>query len=225
MFAIGNRATVSVRRGDRIIINCAATAYPPLTPDNITLTMGTQTLALDGNSVFIIESAVVGSAGDYVCTAVNEIDTRSATITVEVGDVPDKVTNIDIKVENEDDSLEVKWVAGSDNGASIQNYIVEIKYEGENIMRTVTETMLRLTREELKVEDDGAKLTLTVTITAVNGIGSGEPTSAMSSIEFEEITPTPPSRETQGASATSRSALFSLHTVFILVVCSVVLFV
>ena len=216
---------MSVRRGEQIIINCAATAYPPI--DNITLTMGTQTLDLDEN-VFKIDSAEDGSAGDYVCTAVNEIGSRNVTITVEVGDVPDKVTDIDIKVENGDDSLEVKWVAGSDNGASIQNYIVEIKYEGENIMRTVTETMLRLTREDLKVPDTGDELTITVTITAVNGIGPGEPTSAMSNVKFEDITPspsTPPTRETQGAGATSRSALFSLHTVFILVVCSAVLFV
>lgn len=212
---------MSVRVGDRIIINCAATAYPPIGADNITLTMGTQKLDLDGN-VFEIDSAEDRSAGDYVCTAVNEIGNRSVTITVEVGDVPDEVTDIDIKVESEDDSLEVKWVAGSDNGASIQNYIVEIKYEAENITRTVTETMLRLTREELKVLDIGGEFMLTVTITAVNGIGPGEPRSAMSSVKFENITPT---RETEGTSATSPSALFPLQTVSILVVCSAVLFV
>lgn len=218
VFEVGDDARMSIRVGAEVVVNCAANAFPPISPDNITLTLDGEELELDSNFVHTIASAETSDAGDYVCTATNELATESVTITVEIGNVPDKVSDIVVAEDNE--RVMVKWVAGNDNGARILNYTVEAQYREETIMRSVTETTLVLTREELGVSEDGDTFQLTVTIRAVNGIGSSEPASDTSTVTFTNTRR--PTAET-GAGSPAH-AMRPVPTILVLVVCSAVLF-
>jgi hypothetical protein len=221
VFEVGDEARVSVTVGAKVVINCAADAVPLISPGDITLTLNGQELELDSNSVHTIDSAQSSDAGDYVCTATNEIATESVTITVEIGDVPDEVS--DIEVVNDNEEVTVKWDAGKDNGADILGYTVEVRYRAETMMQTVTETTLTLTREELGVSDEGGTFQLMVTVIAVNGIGSSEPASKTSTVTFEQTRGTIQIPVQNGAGS-SAHATRPLLTILVLVVCSAVLF-
>ena len=220
VFEVGDDARVSIRVGAEVVVNCAANAFPPISPDNITLTLDGEELELDSNFVHTIASAQTSDAGDYVCTATNELATESVTITVEIGNVPDKVS--DIVVDKDNERVMVKWVAGNDNGARILNYTVEAQYREETIMRSVTKTTLVLTREELGVSEDGDTFQLTVTIRAVNGIGSSDPASDTSTVTFTNTRG--PTVETGAGSPARAHTMRPVPTILVLVVCSAVLF-
>ena len=223
VFEVGDDARVSIRVGAEVVVNCAANAFPPISPDNITLTLDGEELELDSNFVHTIASAQTSDVGDYVCTATNELATESVTITVEIGNVPDKVS--DIVVDKDNERVMVKWVAGNDNGARLLNYTVEAQYREETIMRSVTETTLVLTREELGVFEDGDTFQLTVTIRAVNGIGSSDPASYTSTVTFTNTRgPTVETGAGSPAQATPAHATQPVLTILVLVVCSAVLF-
>ena len=206
VFNVADGSTVSVKPGDELIINCAVRAFLLIARDNVTLTRGDSKLALDSDYTHTIPRAQTSDAGEYVCTATNELGTESVTIRVEVGDVPDRVSNIRVTIDNNNQMFTVTWDAGRDNGARIVSYTVEIKYGDETIVMTVTETMLTLRPDDLKLPEG---VVLTVTVHATNRIGNSESTTGIFDPTFEGVS--------------SALAVQSLLSVFLIVVCSVFL--
>lgn len=207
VFEVADDTKLSARAGEEVVINCQAYAYPAI--QNITLTLNGEELTLEADNTYTIPSVQTGDAGTYMCTAKNEISEEILEISVEVGGVPGTVG--DIKVRVEEKMLLIEWAAADDNGVAILHYSVTIEYgeEAKSYMESETRVMIPL--EELKVSTRESELRVRVTVTAVNGIGSGVPVTYEGSVKIEELT-----KDSSGLSLPQ-----TLPTLLIVVMCTV----
>ena len=197
-----------------LVIDCRVAAYPVAQP---TLTKDGESLVLNSESKYTISQAQVRHAGLYTCMATNEHGTMSRRISVQVGGVPSEVRNIEV-TSTRDGGVMVEWQPANSNGVMITEYIVKISYDEVEIDRAVdsTVTMVVVTRQELQeVPDTGAELDISVTITAVNGLGQGNAVMETTPVKIEAI-----SEEDEG------SVLCSLpHTHLIILLIAVCIFI
>ena len=177
---------LSVREGESATINCSADAFPAVI--SYTLTNNGATLPLATDNSHTIDSTRMQDAGIYTCTATNDVNTSVLNINLEVGSTPGQVSNI--MVDDKEDDITISWDAALENGVAILHYIIVLKYEEiEKELNTTGEaTSITLTNEELhKLFSKGGEIMLTITITALNGIGKGDPFSVQETIKVEFV--------------------------------------
>ena len=219
MFEGATDEVLAVGVDEQLVIDCTESAYPAVDP---TLTRNGGPLVLNSDSQYIVQEAGVGDAGVYECTASNIYGTVKRTITVQVGGLPGKVSDIEIKFAGSGGVM-VEWQPADDNGVEITEYIIIISYDGSDGNREErvdgTMTVITLTRDDLPgIPDSGAMLNVTVTITAVNRLGQGEPVTKTAPVKVEGVTPP----EVQGS--TLSSLPHTLLTVLLIVVCTSLFF-
>ena len=179
---------ISIRAGDDLTIDCDVSGFPAIESLTLIKEGGEGPLQLDLEDVYIVNNAMDDDAGVYVCSATNVIDTTSVAVLVEVGNVPGTVGGIKID-DSVEDIITIQWDAAESNGAEILRYEVLIEYDGITpIKRNATETIVVITREELNIPKEGAEIELVVSVTAVNGIGSGQTTTRNKTAKFDAIT-------------------------------------
>ena len=211
-----------VGMGEQLVIDCTETANPEVDP---TLTRNGGPLMFSSGSQYIVQEAGIGDAGVYECTASNEHGTAIRTITVQVGSLPGKVSDIEIKSDGSG-GVTVEWQPANDNGVEITKYNITFSYDGSggNRNKSVggTMTMTTLTRDDLPgFPDSGVTLDVTVTITAVNGLGEGESVTNTAPVKVEGDTLP---KEPGSTSTTDSSLSHTVCTVFYIVVCTTLLF-
>ena len=72
-----------MQKGDKVILNCTATGYPPSDYSWITSNV-LGSLSVSKKSVLVLRNVTMEQAGLYKCTAANELDqvSNSAFVTV-----------------------------------------------------------------------------------------------------------------------------------------------
>ena len=125
--------------------------------------------------MYTITNATGEDAGDYVCSAMNAVGPATLTTVVEVGAVPGTVSNIEAQVSNDDDDvIVIQWDAASENGVDITQYNVVVQYKEKVVENVTMTTSVSVTREELDIPKEEVEVVLSVSVTAVNGIGEGQ---------------------------------------------------
>ena len=175
-----------MREGATFTIDCSATAFPAVS--NITLTKDGDTIEFDSENMITITGAESQDAGTYLCTAVNELGPSTLTTVVEIGRLPGVVSNIQVDT-TDNKRVMITWEAAANNGAAITHYEVEITYKEESFAADVSMMMtsISLTREDLGIPQDGGDIALSISVTAVNGIGRGLTTTENTTAEFDDI--------------------------------------
>ena len=176
--------TVSLREGQSTTINCAAVGFPPVT--SITLSRDGAAIELDSDNSYVISNVMVKDAGLYTCTATNELGSTTLNTTVEVGQVPGQVGNVRVDVAMDKDKVIISWDAAADNRAKIVRYEIIVRYNNMEIKKNVLGTQLILTEAELSISKEGEEISISITVTAVNGVGEGEPVTYDTTIRLGE---------------------------------------
>ena len=181
---------LAVKLGDNLTINCTVSADFPV---SVSLTKDGSPLLLDAHDVYSVANASSEDAGEYECRASfdNGTDSVSEKVAVQVGDVPGEVSNIMAKTEGtdaEDELLVIEWDAADNNGVTITNYEIVIEYDEKTVFDDyyVLEPSITIARKDLDIPDidDGGEFVLTISVSAVNGIGKGNTEMVKDTVKF-----------------------------------------
>ena len=160
------------------VIDCSTVAFPNV--NSTTLTRGGAALELDGNNMHTISNAMLQDVGVYTCTATNEIGTSTLDVSVQVGRLPEVVSNIKFEKFNTNE-FTFTWDAADGNGADVLSYDIVIAYgdkeeEYEVFVTDQSATTVSLNDVKLGEDDKDEEVVLRITVTAVNGVGRGKST-------------------------------------------------
>ena len=176
---------LSVREGESATINCGATAFPP--EINYTLTNSGTPITLAADNSHTIESTMMEDAGTYTCTATNEVDTSELNVILEVGSPPGQVSNI--MVDDNEDDITISWDPAEDYGEGISRYNIVLSYDGIEKELSVdgSTTSTTVTKEKLReLFSKSGDVMVTLTITAENNFGEGEPATETAALQLPQ---------------------------------------